>query len=145
EVVRRLRRGAAVPMKAEALLGFLPDPLPVLPVDPTIGEEAAIVMRVTSGPHAGRVFRFTGHETFLVGRSKQAHFNLGPHDRYFSRVHFMIEANPPHARLVDMGSHNGTHLNGTRVEAPSILTEGDRIQAGHTVLSVSLPGALALS
>jgi serine/threonine-protein kinase len=145
EVVLRLRRGATEPAKADDLLVFLPDPLPVLPVDPTIGDEAALVLRVTSGPHAGRMFRFTGHDTFLVGRSKQAHFNLGPDDRYFSRVHFMIEANPPHARLVDMGSHNGTHLNGKRVEALSILTEGDRIQAGHTVLSVSLPGALALS
>ncbi len=140
EAARGLRRAAAAPAGPAELRALLPGPLPGLagPVEP------AIVLRVTAGPHAGQVFRFTGHDTFLVGRSRQAHFNLGPDDRYFSRVHFLVEANPPQARLMDMGSHNGTHLNGTRVTAPAVLAEGDRIQAGHTVLTVSLPGSLAL-
>ncbi len=31
-----------------------------------------------------------------VGRSKQAHFQLPAKDRYFSRIHFLVEVNPPH-------------------------------------------------
>ncbi|MGL4555526.1 MAG: FHA domain-containing protein, partial [Gemmataceae bacterium] len=104
----------------------------------------ALLLRVLSGPHEGKRFTLTGHDTFLVGRSRQAHFCIGQEDRYFSRVHFMIETNPPAARLVDMGSHNGTHLNGRRVAEASALAEGDRIQAGHTILLVSMPGMLGL-
>lgn len=141
-VARSLRRGQA-PDNADDLRAALPESLPRLADAPP--PEPAIVLRVTAGPQAGREFRFTGHDTFLVGRSQQAHFNLGPDDRYFSRVHFMVEANPPQARLVDMGSHNGTRLNGQRVTAAVALAEGDRIQAGHTILVVSLPGAVALA
>jgi serine/threonine-protein kinase len=141
EVARALRRDAAPLKQAGDLQVILPAELPRFP--PDADTEPAIVLNVTAGPHAGQTFRFTGHDTFLVGRSKHAHFNLGPDDRYFSRVHFMIEANPPQARLMDMGSSNGTFLNGQPVTAPVVLAEGDRIQAGHTVLAFSLRGALS--
>jgi serine/threonine-protein kinase len=140
EVARRLRRGSAALTQAADVAALLPDELPEITAEAP--DEPAIVLRVVKGPHAGRMFRFTDHDTFLVGRSNQAHFNLGPDDRYFSRAHFLIEANPPQARLMDMGSHNGTFLNGQRVTAAVALVEGDRIKAGHTVLAVSLPGAL---
>jgi serine/threonine-protein kinase len=136
EFVRSARR-VELPEDDEGLAelmppGFGPGPPPTL------------LLRVLSGPHEGKRFSLSGHDTFLVGRSRQAHFCLGPEDRYFSRLHFMIEVNPPAARVVDMGSHNGTYLNGRRVPGATPLTEGDRIQAGHTVLLVSMPGMLAL-
>jgi serine/threonine-protein kinase len=96
-----------------------------------------ITLTVTAGPHKGRVFTFSGHDTFLVGRSKQADFYLPLQDRYFSRIHFLIEANPPQARLMDMGSLNHTFVNGEQVETRD-LKHGDRIQAGRTVLRVSI-------
>jgi serine/threonine-protein kinase len=102
--------------------------------------EATLTLTVTEGPHAGRTFSLTGHDTFLVGRSKQAHFRLPTKDRYFSRVHFMVEVNPPRCRLTDVGSHNGTLVNGRRVMTAE-LHDGDLIKAGHTVLRVSLPEA----
>jgi serine/threonine-protein kinase len=93
---------------------------------------------VTEGPHRGQQFRFTGHETFLVGRSPLAHFQLSDKDRYFSRIHFMIEVNLPYCRLVDAGSRNGTYVNGRRVCSVD-LHDSDHIRAGYTVLHVSLP------
>ena len=96
-----------------------------------------ITLTVTEGPHQGQVFVFDGHDTFLVGRSKRAHFRLPSKDRYFSRVHFLVEVNPPHCRLMDMSSSNGTHVNGERVERTD-LHNGDVIRAGQTVLKVSV-------
>jgi serine/threonine-protein kinase len=95
-----------------------------------------ITLAVTAGPHAGKVFSFGGHDTFLVGRSKRAHFRLPEKDKYFSRVHFLIEVNPPQCVLIDMGSRNGTHVNNQRVSRAS-LKHGDQIRAGHTVLRVT--------
>jgi serine/threonine-protein kinase len=96
-----------------------------------------VTLTVIAGPHAGRTFSFERHDTFLVGRSNHAHFQLPQKDRYFSRVHFMMEVNPPQCRLIDMGSHNGTYVNGERVLA-SDLKDGDEIRAGHTVIRLSV-------
>jgi len=96
-----------------------------------------VVLEVIEGPHRGRTFAFEGHDHFIVGRASCAHFRLPKQDPYFSRVHFMIEVNPPCCRLVDAGSTNGTRVNGQRV-ASADLQHGDLIQGGDTVLRVSL-------
>jgi len=95
-----------------------------------------IVLEVIEGPHRGRRFTFDGHDNFIVGRARAAHFRLPQKDPYFSRVHFMVEVNPPHCRMVDMGSTNGTGVNGVRVDSAD-LEHGDLIQGGDTVLRVS--------
>jgi serine/threonine-protein kinase len=95
-------------------------------------------LTVTAGPHAGKEYVFDGHDTFLVGRSNDAHFRLGYDDPYFSRRHFMIEVNPPRVRVLDLSSRNGTHVNGARVEVAEV-TDGDEITAGHTVFRVRVP------
>src|SRR5437667_8374835 len=97
-----------------------------------------VTLTVTGGPHEGQTFSFSGHDTFLVGRSKRAHFRLPAKDRYFSRVHFLVEVNPPQCRLMDMGSRNGTYVNGRRVEDTIDLKDQDKIHAGRTVLRVSV-------
>jgi serine/threonine-protein kinase len=99
-----------------------------------------ITLTVAAGPHLGQVFTFTGHDRFLVGRSRKAHFRLRPaegKDLHVSRLHFLVEVNPPLCRLYDIGSRNGTFINGTRLTSGD-LHDGDEIRAGHTVLRVSL-------
>jgi hypothetical protein len=96
-----------------------------------------ISLKVEAGPHQGQVFDFEGHSNFLVGRSRRAHFRLPDKDKYFSRIHFMIEVNPPLSRLMDMGSTNGTLVNGQKVASVD-LKHGDLIKAGITILRVSL-------
>jgi serine/threonine-protein kinase len=118
-------------------------PVPALPAEavpaPPAAESPAlrVTFTVVAGPHQGKVFEFEGHDTFLVGRSKQAHFRLPQKDEYFSRVHFVVEVNPPHCRLMDMGSTNGTYVNGERVGVAD-LRDGDLIQGGQTVVKVSV-------
>src|SRR5579884_710722 len=96
-----------------------------------------ITLTVETGPHAGKVFTFTGHDMFLVGRSRNAHCRFDRQDMYFSRVHFMVEVNPPLCRILDAGSRNGTFVNGQRVQSAE-LRHGDLIRAGHTTLRVAL-------
>jgi serine/threonine-protein kinase len=101
-----------------------------------------ITFTVTTGPLAGRAFTFEGHDVFLVGRSPNAHCRFPEDDPYFSRVHFLIEVNPPRCRLTDMGSRNGTFVNGRKVEVVD-LASGDEIRAGHTRITVRVEGAPA--
>jgi serine/threonine-protein kinase len=97
-----------------------------------------ITLHVTKGPHKGRKFSFKARDRFLVGRSRLAHFRLsGSKDRYFSRIHFLVEINPPLCRVVHMASRNGTFVNGQQVQAAD-LRHGDEIRAGRTVLRVAV-------
>lgn len=96
-------------------------------------------LKVTAGPYKGRIFTFAQHDSFLIGRSPDAHLYL-PDDRYFSRNHCLLEINPPHSFLRDLGSTNGTFLNGQRV-SDAFLNNGDRIQCGETVLLVEVTAA----
>jgi serine/threonine-protein kinase len=99
--------------------------------------ELRVTLTVTEGPHTGRAFPFEEHDSFLLGREKDAHFRLPQKDEYLSRHHFLVELNPPACRLIDLESTNGTYLNGRRVESVE-LRHGDQIRAGTTVLTVAI-------
>ncbi|MFN3418263.1 MAG: protein kinase domain-containing protein [Pyrinomonadaceae bacterium] len=102
-----------------------------------------VTLNVVAGPQTGRTFTFDQHDTFMIGRSEDAHFCL-PHDRFFSRHHCLIEIAPPQAFIRDLGSTNGTFVNGIRIES-AYLKHGDRIQGGETVLEVQVIGDRAES
>ena len=103
---------------------------------PTAGR-IYVTLTVTEGPHRGTSFTFQEHDTFIVGRSKDAHFRLPLKDKYFSRFHFMVEVNPPFCRLMDLASTNGTFVNERKVTTID-LRDGDIIKGGKTVVTVSL-------
>ena len=74
----------------------------------------SIRLLITAGPLEGGSFTFDSPETFLVGRGSDCHCCLKG-DPYASRHHFLLDANPPMLVLRDLGSRNGTVVNGTRV------------------------------
>jgi hypothetical protein len=102
----------------------------------------------------GRLFEFTQHDTFLFGRAPDCHAQLDASDTSASRHHFLLEVNPPAVRLRDLGSLNGTHVNGRRQggrdrhETPEEgarrlhpdvdLRDGDRIRVGATHFAVGV-------
>jgi len=95
-----------------------------------------VTLRVLEGPYRGREFTFDHHDTFLIGRSDNAHLYL-PDDRFFSRHHCLLEIAPPRCFLRDLGSTNGTFVNGQKV-SEIFLRNGDRVQGGRTVLEVEV-------
>ena len=95
-----------------------------------------VTLRVLEGPYRGREFTFDHHDTFLIGRGEAAHLYL-PDDRFFSRHHCLLEIAPPRCFLRDLGSTNGTFVNGQKV-SEIFLRNGDHIQGGMTVLEVQV-------
>src|SRR5438270_2114321 len=96
-----------------------------------------VTLTVIEGPHQGSAFEFLEHDAFLVGRSPEVQFRLPLRDKTLSRVHFLVEVNPPSCRLMDMASTNGVRVNGKKVHTAD-LRDGDRIQAGETVLAFAV-------
>jgi hypothetical protein len=114
---------------------------------------AKVKLQIKQGKDAGKIFPFTEHDTFVFGRMPDCHACI-PDDGQVSRHHFILEANPPQACLRDLGSLNGTWVNGKKFGArekgetpekaarrcyPQVaLKHGDRITVGRTELEVSI-------
>lgn len=100
--------------------------------------ELKVVCEVIAGSRQGARFEFSNHDTLLVGRSRSAQLALTD-DPHFSRHHFLLELNPPRGYVRDLGSRNGTLLNGQSIkEAP--LRDGDIISAGKTQIRFKVIG-----
>jgi pSer/pThr/pTyr-binding forkhead associated (FHA) protein len=117
---------------------------------------ASVQLRIIEGIAKGKVFTFAAHDTFFLGRHPDCQVHL-PDDACVSRHHFILEVCPPQACVRDLGSRNGTYVNGRKVggrqegESPEegarraypevTLMRGDRIQVGDTALEVHVTQA----
>lgn len=79
-----------------------------------------------------------------LGRSSAADL-MFPEDNGLSRQHLAIENDGAGWVLSDLGSKNGTMLNGAKVAERTPLKSGDRIMAGHLVLIYDAVGTRASS
>ncbi|MFC1603660.1 protein kinase [Planctomycetota bacterium] len=116
---------------------------------------AKVKLEVIEGLMRGKKFIFDEYDTFLFGRIPDCHAYL-PDDPLVSRHHFIVEANPPDACIRDLGSLNGTYVNGikygsrkedetpeqgaVRIHPEVSLKDGDRIKVGDTVIMVQIEG-----
>jgi pSer/pThr/pTyr-binding forkhead associated (FHA) protein len=64
-------------------------------------------------------------------------------DRKISRVHLVLEAVGPGWTITDVGSRNGTYLNGERLLGSQLLRRSDEILAGSTRIVFGTAGASA--
>lgn len=98
----------------------------------TARRSARSLVVVRSESQAGLDVR-VGDATVL-GRSPQADVRL--EDPYASDFHVRLVAKDGRLTLHDLGSTNGTYVNGRRVTTPLDLQRGDAVQVGKTVLEV---------
>ncbi|MBN1964833.1 MAG: FHA domain-containing protein [Anaerolineae bacterium] len=101
---------------------------------------------------AGHVYQFPVHDSMkiLVGRGNSAHpptngvvldlIGVGSEDSGVSRRHAIVRVQGSETYLVDLGSTNGTFLNGRKVEAHKqhLLYSGDRIHFGRLETRIML-------
>jgi signal transduction histidine kinase len=84
-----------------------------------------------SGPDLGTAFP-VGKSSVVIGRS---HADITIGEGEVSRRHARLVCTGNGAfQLEDLQSSNGTLINGVRIQKPTTVTVGDRIQVGRTVL-----------
>lgn len=80
----------------------------------------------------------TGGTCWTVGRGEENDFVLG--DRWISRNHAMLQSmETGEVYLIDLGSRNGSFVNGRRVSVPVTLRSGDQLTFGQTELEFYAP------
>lgn len=94
-----------------------------------------VVLHTESG---NRQLSLAGSNCWTVGRSDDN--NLVLPDRWISRNHAMIQImDSGEFYLIDLGSRNGSFVNGRRVSVPVILRDGDLLTFGQTELRFYCP------
>jgi diguanylate cyclase (GGDEF)-like protein len=98
---------------------------------PPARHKTRATLTIVRGPDVGRVFSLRDGEAVL-GRGREAHLFI--EDGGASRTHARVfEAEDGRYFVEDLGSKNGTFVDGLRVERAQ-LTSGDRIQLGPNVI-----------
>ena len=84
----------------------------------------------------GNRFELTGVE-MTIGRAAGCQISL-PDDTFASTVHARVFGRDGAIYVEDLGSTNGTYLNGMRLGGtPAVLRPGDQLQVGNTVLEAA--------
>ena len=90
---------------------------------------------VAEGPREGRWFEVPG-QPMVIGRGEEADLDLD--DRAVSGRHCRVRAEWDHLVVEDLGSMNGTYVNGKPLREPRELPVGGRLQLGRSLLKHEL-------
>lgn len=85
-------------------------------------------LKVVGGKHAGQVIPLN-RQKFLIGREQDC--QLRPNSEMVSRHHCVFSVDDYSVRLRDLGSTNGTLVNGERIRKDVVLVAGDRVVIGN--------------
>lgn len=95
---------------------------------------ASIRLIIEGGPEAGRPYELT--RSSIIGRATSC--DLVVNDTSCSRMHVRVTPEGMRCRVEDLGSTNGTRVNGERVSL-GYLNNGDHLAIGDTVMRFERP------
>jgi uncharacterized membrane protein YdfJ with MMPL/SSD domain len=112
-----------------------PEPPPAPEPSPApLGGTARTFLRVVTGTAPGAMIPI-GAEGFAIGRDAPG-MGMLDRDPELSRQHATISRSDGHVVVQDLGSTNGTFVNGSRIAAPTVLRPGDSLYVGTTTLQL---------
>jgi adenylate cyclase len=101
----------------------------------TSGPTPYLILRTANG---NRYLPLVGSNCWTIGRSDDNNFVIP--DQWISRNHAMLQCTEGgEFYLIDLGSRNGTFVNGRRVNIPVTLRNEDRVTFGQTELEFHCP------
>src|ERR1700733_6352321 len=89
-----------------------------------------VILEAVSGPVLGRRIEVCAGSIVRIGRTGKSDYPIAE-DGYLSGLHFAVECDGTQCRIRDLGSSNGTFVNGSRV-TEQMVQEGDSVVAGRS-------------
>ena len=93
------------------------------------GGESSFCLVCVEGPRRAQRYRVT-QKPVVIGRDHTSHIFVL--DQMLSRRHAQLVMKGDHIEIDDLGSRNGTKVNGQQIKH-SVLAEGDKVQIGSSV------------
>lgn len=101
----------------------------------------AVALFIATGSNAGQQIPVGVGQTVRLGRTSRSDYAF-PDDTYLSSLHFEIVCNESECAVRDLGSSNGTFVNGARIEQAAVaVKDGDQISAGEMTFLVQFSSA----
>ncbi|MBC5796278.1 MAG: protein kinase [Sphaerospermopsis sp.] len=114
-----------------------------------------ITLTITQGTLSGKQYSFDSRSTCIIGRNHDCNLQLANEiDMTISRYHCLLDINPPDIRVRDLGSLNGTFVNGKKIgqrkrhqtaqeglklNFPQYdLQDGDEIKVGDILFKIAI-------
>jgi pSer/pThr/pTyr-binding forkhead associated (FHA) protein len=113
----------------------------------------AVTLTVVNGPLAGQEYVFQDSALYVLGRARGCFPHVPDDARHkdVSRHHCLLGINPPEMWVQDLGSKNGTYVNGKKIgpgaspmlregfgdlrpSARELLQDGDEVALGGNVI-----------
>lgn len=101
--------------------------------------DARSALRVIEGAAWGAIFPLHGGEV-IIGRPVDP-CQVDLMDSSISKRHAVLEVGDETLTISDAGSTNGTYVNGTSITQPTVLSPGDRIGVGESLLELFEPAS----
>lgn len=98
--------------------------------------QAFIALKFVEGPYQGRRDRFPPQPEMVMGRDPDADVVMV--DERTSRRHARLVQAGVQLTVEDLGSRNGTYVNGELIASATPLMDGDRVLVGNSVVEVGL-------
>jgi pSer/pThr/pTyr-binding forkhead associated (FHA) protein len=127
-IVRTAARDVRMPQESFVLA---PGSIPGLQEQPRV-DAGRLVVVTSPARREGEKWELDS-APLTVGRSTRNDIDLA-RDEYASSDHARLEPRRDGVWLEDVGSTNGTYLNGTRLTRPKRLSPGDVVRIGETEL-----------
>ena len=96
-------------------------------------------LRVDSGKNAGQEIRIPGKK-FIIGRGDDCQLRAG--SDMVSRHHCQLVVEDSYAAVRDLGSKNGTFVNGEQISGEVQLKPGDKLKVGPLEFEIVLAAGL---
>jgi two-component system response regulator AtoC len=113
-----------------------------LELEPGTGERALLAVYLGAEVGGGsRIIQLADGAEVTFGRTRVATISLD--SERVSRLHARITRQGTRVVVEDLGSRNGTRVNGVRIEGPTELGSGDQVEVGPATAVVSLTTAIA--
>jgi hypothetical protein len=93
-----------------------------------------VILEAVSGPVLGRRIEVRGGNIVRIGRTGKSDYPI-IEDGYLSGLHFAVEFDGTQCRIRDLGSSNGTFVNGSRV-TELVVQDGDSVVAGGSTFVI---------
>ena len=87
-----------------------------------------VLLKIIGGKHEGREIKISVPK-FIIGRGEGAH--LRPGSDMVSRKHCAINVADGKVTIDDLGSRNGSFVNGQRITEPYTAQSGDKLKIGR--------------
>lgn len=142
---------AVDPLSTQALQrnssNSLTSPFLIVPTAPLVaGTEGAELLISLNFVEKGHVMHLAGKSEFILGRiadgqSQTPDIDLTPYEAYgqgVSRLHAVLKINRQRCYIVDLGSSNGTRVNGQKISPQTeyLVNHGDVVALGKLKIQV---------